>query len=482
MQTFRAINRRLRRALNALRPEGGSMLIEVMVGAMILAITTTAVLGGLDGANKTNARNKARSVAAALAEQDQERMKAMPVAQLLPYITTPYSRTVAVNGANYTVVSSAAYATDPGSVSTGCSATAKTQTNLKITSTVSSPSTRGNVDIVGLVTPPASSGFTAGQGRVIVKVVDRDQAPIQGVNVALAGASNFSEETNAAGCAIFSFLPAGNFTATISDAGPPAKVDWDGLTSHVEAVTSTAGQTTTYGPFEMERPATINAQFDTRVGTSTVTAESAYMSINNAKLAVQWPTYQTTNGGTNVSAAGLFPFLDGYGIYAGRCIQNKPATVQNTTPDPNQTITPTVRVPSINVRVVNSTSTTGSGPAGQSSYTIVVKPSDGCSTTYPTQTSASVTYGSTTYAGAIPKPGYPYGSYTVCAQRTVSGVTRRGFADKYPYATGTAVNTVNETVDNTSANGNGTGWNTSGGIIRIYVPTSGSTQNGSCPT
>ena len=71
------------------------MLIEVMIGALILAITTTAVLNGLDGAQKTGGRNKARSVAAALAEQDQERMRSMPVAQLLPYIATPYSRPVA---------------------------------------------------------------------------------------------------------------------------------------------------------------------------------------------------------------------------------------------------------------------------------------------------------------------------------------------------------------------------------------------------
>ena len=67
------------------------MLIEVMVGALILAITTTAVLNGLDGAQKTGGRNKARSVAAALAEQDQERMRSMPVADLLPYVATPYT-------------------------------------------------------------------------------------------------------------------------------------------------------------------------------------------------------------------------------------------------------------------------------------------------------------------------------------------------------------------------------------------------------
>ena len=84
MQTFETLRHAVvRRALRALRPERGSMLIEVMVGALILAITTTAVLNGLDGAQKTGGRNKARSVAAALAEQDQERMRSLPVADLL---------------------------------------------------------------------------------------------------------------------------------------------------------------------------------------------------------------------------------------------------------------------------------------------------------------------------------------------------------------------------------------------------------------
>ena len=125
-----------------------------------------------------------------------------------------------MNGVSYTVVSSATYANDAGAVTTSCSSTAKTQANLKITSTVSSPLTRGNVDISGLVTAPAGTGFGSGEGRIIVKVVDRDQEPIQGVAVALAGSTNFSEDTNAAGCAVFAFVPSGNYTATIRGAGP----------------------------------------------------------------------------------------------------------------------------------------------------------------------------------------------------------------------------------------------------------------------
>ena len=87
------------------------MLIEVMIGALILAMSAVAILNGLDGAQATGTRNKARSVAAALAEQDQERMRAMPATKLAGYTNT---RTVAVRGVNYTVNSKASWVTDQG--------------------------------------------------------------------------------------------------------------------------------------------------------------------------------------------------------------------------------------------------------------------------------------------------------------------------------------------------------------------------------
>jgi Tfp pilus assembly protein PilV len=451
-----------------LRAERGSMLIEVMVGALVLALATTAVLNGLDGAQKTGGRNKARSVAAALAEQDQERMHSMPVTDLLTYINTPYTRTVTVKGVNYTVTSSASYANDPGAVTTGCSATAKTQTNLRILSSVTSPLTRGTVDLVGLVTPPGSTGVSATAGRLIVKVVDRDQAAIQGVNVSLSGTASFSEDTNEAGCAVFPFAPAGNYTASISKLG---LVDWDGDTTITPepTLTSTAGQTTTYGAYELDQPATINAQFDTRVASTTVNAKARWITVNNVKLAAQRLVFDSGAQNTTVPAAGLFPFLDGYGIYAGQCTpQNVPGTLPNTAPGPGATVTtsPKIRVPSINLRVVNSTSTSGAGPAGQNGVTLVIKTADGCANTFPNQTSASMTYGGTTYAGAIPEPGFPYGNYKICAQRTVSGVVRHGHADVFPFTTAH----VDETVVNTNANGNTPSWNVAGSI-RVYVST-----------
>src|SRR5918998_3326520 len=153
-----------------LRSQGGSMLIEVMVGAVVLAIATTAILSGIDGAQGTGARNKARSVAAALAEQDQERMRTMRVSDLAGYSQI---RTVEVRGVDYTVKSSASWAVESGGA-ISCSNTSKTSANIRILSEVTSPLTRGTVDQVSLVTPPAGT-FAPGEGRAIVKVVNHMQ-------------------------------------------------------------------------------------------------------------------------------------------------------------------------------------------------------------------------------------------------------------------------------------------------------------------
>ena len=76
------------------------MLIEVMVGALVLATTTFAVLNGLDGAQKTGRVNKERTVSSTLAQQDIERLRAYPIPALSNFTQT---RTVPVAGVNYTV-------------------------------------------------------------------------------------------------------------------------------------------------------------------------------------------------------------------------------------------------------------------------------------------------------------------------------------------------------------------------------------------
>jgi Tfp pilus assembly protein PilV len=190
-----------------LRSERGSALIEVMVGAVVLSIATVGLLNGIDGAQSAGGKNKARSVAAALAEQDIERMRAMPVTQLAGYNNT---RTVTVRGVNYTVVSKGTWAVDQGGP-ISCSNISRPAANIRIVSEVTSNATKGVVDQVSLVTPPPGT-YATGEGRAIVKVADKDGDPVQGMTVSLAGTASFSGTTNSLGCAVFSFIPIGNYT------------------------------------------------------------------------------------------------------------------------------------------------------------------------------------------------------------------------------------------------------------------------------
>ena len=105
--------------------------------------------------------------------------------------------------------------------------------------------------------------------------------------------------------------------------------------------------------------------------------------VQQRELAVQWPTVDGLSNSTQVSKSGLCPFTDGYGGAAGRCTQNQPATVQNVTTDPGlpTTLTGNARIwtPSINLRVVSNTST--SSPTFTNGATVSVKATGGCTPT-----------------------------------------------------------------------------------------------------
>jgi hypothetical protein len=446
----------------------------------VLSITTVALLNGLDGAQGTGAKNKARSVAAALAEQDLERMRAMPAAGLAGYTQT---RPVTVRNVTYTVKSTATWAVDDGGP-ISCSNNSRTAANIRIVSEVTSPATRGVVDAASLVTPPPGT-YAAGQGRAIVKVFDRDQAPVQGITVTMTGPGSFSETTNALGCAVFPFVPIGTYTAAVSGLG---YVNWDGSSPATKPLVVTQSASTAE-TFEMDAAAEIRAQFDTVVGGVTVPAEARWLRVSNSKMTVSpklftaptsTPPFDTES---QVNATSLFPFVDGYTVYPGQCTANA-AGAKSYAPTPGQIFimsTNKLRLPSINIRVVANSSTTSTTAVGQNGVTVMARSADTCTAnSFPLQTSAAVTYGSTTYQGALPKPGFPYGTYKLCAQRTVGTTTTHGHADVQPWNS-TASTHTDDTVTNTNAAGTPVAWNTANNI-RIWLkdagPCHGYTANG----
>jgi Tfp pilus assembly protein PilV len=454
-----------------LRSEAGSALIEVMVGAVVLSIATVGLLNGIDGAQSTGGKNKARSVAAALAEQDIERMRAMPVTQLPGYNNT---RTVTVRGVNYTVVSKGSWAVDAGGP-ISCSNISRTAANVRIVSEVTSNATKGVVDQVSLVTPPPGT-YATGEGRAIVKVTDKDGDPVQSMGVTLSGTASFGGTTNSLGCAVFPFIPIGNYTAAPAGGG---YVDYDGDSTPTQGFTVNQSQSTAVN-FIMDNAATIQGFFDTVVGTTTINAQSRWLTVANSKLIVG--TRLFTAGGTSpatatqINATSLFPFNDGYSVYPGQCTANI-AGAKTYTPTPGQilsTATNKLRLPSINIHVVNSSGTNTTGA------TVMIEPSDypTCPNVFPTQLSTNTTAGG---SAALPNPGFPYGTYKLCAQNSAG--TLHGHADQRTgispgsYGTGHVDDTINN-----ATGGNNQLTATSLNAIRIMLnqtgPCHGFPQNG----
>ena len=166
---------------------------------------------------------------------------------------------------------------------------------------------------------------------------------------------------------------------------------------------------------ELDQPSAIRAAFDTQIGNAApVVAKAKSISVANSHLpSPGWKAFGVALPSISLTADKLFPFADGYGVYAGSCEANNPglydpdyfATVGSsafTITPPGGTSTVDVRVPSINVRVTDAAD--NPRPLAR----VFVKNSDpGCAETYPMQTSDT--------AGAMPEPGYPFGKYTVCA-------------------------------------------------------------------
>jgi type II secretory pathway pseudopilin PulG len=302
-------------------------MIEVLAGIVVLGIATAAVLDGLDGAQETGLKNKNRSVAATLAQQDIERIRATPVTLLANLYE---ERTVDVRGVAYTVVSRTDWVRDKSGL-VSCTNDETHAEYLKVTSTVNSPaSLTSPVQETTLLTP-APGAFSATAGTAAVQITDRTGEPITNVSVTLSGPGTQTGRTNELGCAIFGFVPQGTYEAEIE-----GWVGWSSEGSPNTEVQVHAGKTT-LTHLELERAASLRATFRTPTGAP---AAWTAISVANAKLpggakvvAVENPAIPIgadTTPVESIDATGLFPFLDGYGVYAGTCSENNPAFWKST--------------------------------------------------------------------------------------------------------------------------------------------------------
>jgi hypothetical protein len=394
-------------------------MIEAVVAAALLVIVVLGVLKGLDTANESSGREKARAVAAALTEQDQERLRSFRAVDLNNY---DRQLDVTVNKVKYTVESKAEWVRDSTGGTASCNNTANQADYLRIVSKTTSgfvTTPIPPITMASLVAAPIGA-YNANQGTLGVQVNNRDGQGVEDVNVSIAGASTADNLTNEVGCAIFAYITAGAYTITLNQAG---SVDPGGKTISTKTATVAPGAVT-IETMPYDKASSVNVSFDTvtaRDGLINTNATAVSGSNSNIPAVAPLPAGLRTWGAgpllkPSITATDMFPFDDGYGMFAGACAGADPtrdplfADYYEDNPDdfvqPERGLAATpvkVRLPSTNLRVLNN-----GNQILTPVHVVFTSRSAGCTEKF--------SWTGTTHAdGSIREPALPFGDYQVCA-------------------------------------------------------------------
>lgn len=405
----------LRRGSPTARSQAGFALIEVVISAMILIMTTGGVVKLLNSTGRAGTEERHKAQAYAIAQEDQARLRAMRIPTLLTSVKTP--RQVTVGGTAYTVTSSASFINDT-SGELGCGASSSSDDYVKIGSQVTWPSqsSRTSTQIDSVINPPGGS-LDPTRGNLVFNATNAQGTPISGVGVSGTGAGTFSGSTDSRGCARFADLPAGNYTLTTSLGG--TYIDENGSPPGARTI-SVAGAGSNTVTILYDKAGTVEAKFDVRTSASSSTttagkAESIVL-VNNGmqaqqKLVAATPvnTLQST-----ISYGTLFPFKSAYAVYAGACTKEIPEgeeAIGSALIAPSATTVSTIHLPALFLTVKKSTVSSGIVAASGA----VVKIDD-------TECPASLLRGYTTNSSGKPTEavGLPWGNYEICASAAVT--------------------------------------------------------------
>jgi Tfp pilus assembly protein PilV len=402
--------------------------VETLVSAVVLIVIALATLAAVDRAQSTSTIGKGRSVAASLAEQDQERLRSLPAPSLSTYRTNHAStRVVSVGGLNYNVASTVDWVRDATGGTPSCSSDDNQADYLKITSTVTGTAVRP-VTISSLVAPPLA--YSNSRGTLAVKVLDGADQPVVGLAVTISGPSAGTDTTNAAGCAVFAFIPAGDYHVQFSRAG---WVDPTGDNTVDATPTVNAGKLNQLS-LTYDMAGAMTMRYDTKIGAAAPTASlgwtgsAMHTGVTGSGIRSYWLT--PANPQASIALTDLFPFRTGYQTFAGECKGSNPDTAMGTNnwfttgggiddvviiPPGDTSKVATVRQPALSLKVMN-----GSTPVQGATVVLTVNDSTCISTpshSAPIQLKG-LTTNSTGYmtksAASGYDPGVPFGRYDVC--------------------------------------------------------------------
>ena len=415
-----AIYRMKRRASRNANDEAGFSMVEMVMGIFIFAMVIGGVVVGMSSALNLTRQNRNRSIAANLAAQEMDTARSTEFTDLpLGVITATQS----VDGVPYTIERETEWVT-PNATSGPCQApSGSTLAYLSIVVRVSWQGMRGvpPATTSTVITPPVGT-YDPATGHIGVMVRDAAAVPQENTSVSISGPGvSESQTTSADGCAFFAFEPIGAYTVTLSRAG---YVSDQLLAAPTQSATVGAGSTVSL-QFQYDQAATMNL---TLVGSGGGSIPNGIgVTLANTHLLPGGKKAFTTAGvSTPQTLLGLFPYVDGYEMFAGSCLAADPEGMNGavaiypgasrpaaTAVTPGGTSSATVPLRTLIVQTRTGASAARPG--------VVVTAKNVTDTGCPTQTTYAL--GSTDASGNL-TVALPYGSWIITATGAPSTQTK----------------------------------------------------------
>ena len=300
---------------------GGFGLIELIISLTIFSILIGGVVVSIGAGLALARNNRERSVAANLAAQQMDTIRQTQFTSLT--IGQAPDTTVLVDGVPFTIGQNLEWV--GASATQGeCDSTTTSPQVLRATVDVSWTNMKAiqPVRTTTILAPPIGS-YSATSGHIAVRVRDANAVPVGGVPVRIVGTgvdrTLTTTDTNAAsaGCAFFGFLPAQTYTVSLNTTG---YVDRQGAATPSQSVGVNVGQVASVA-FDYDRAAMLNLTIAGVNGGTPANAMAVSLG-NTGYLPAGIKAFAGT--GTARTITNLFPYNDGFDVWAGDCADADP--------------------------------------------------------------------------------------------------------------------------------------------------------------
>ncbi len=299
--------------------ESGLTLIELMVAITIFAIAITGIAAMANSGLNLARNNRNRSIAANLASEQVDAFRAASFEDVVADVGQT-TETETVNDVDFEVVRQLSWV-DQESESGACDVSITSGLTPRLLRVVIDVkwTAMGGIDPVRsetVLTPPIGQ-FDPTKGNIAVRIFDREAGPGFGHPVTVTGPDNpphqvTIDDNGEVGCAFFPALTPGMYTVTLGTAG---FVDRQGLAGPQQTIAVSSG-TVSSVQFDYDQASSISATLSVPGG-GTVPADVPLTIGNNQILPLG--TRVVPGSGTVRLLSDLFPFADGYHIWAGSC-------------------------------------------------------------------------------------------------------------------------------------------------------------------